>query len=99
MQERNNTNYRPIMVAIDDDPVSLEFIRATLEDIEVDLHTFDDPEEGLAFILENRPPVVLLDFMMPKMNGMQVMEKIVEVDPGIEIIFQTAQYSTGSAVE
>ena len=36
---------------------------------------------------------------MPKLGGMEVLERIVEFDPGIEVILMTAHYSTESAVE
>ena len=46
-----------------------------------------------------RPRIVLLDLVMPKVNGMQLLEKIVAFDPGIDVILMTAHYSTESAVE
>jgi DNA-binding NtrC family response regulator len=36
---------------------------------------------------------------MPKMSGMETLERIVEFDPSIEVILMTAHYSTESAVE
>ena len=36
---------------------------------------------------------------MPKMSGMELLERIVEFDPAIEVILMTAHYSTESAVE
>ncbi len=37
--------------------------------------------------------------MMPVLSGMEVMERILEIDPGIDVILMTAHYSTESAVE
>ena len=42
---------------------------------------------------------MLLDLVMPKLSGMEVLERIVEFDPSIEVILMTAHYSTESAVE
>ena len=37
--------------------------------------------------------------MMPRMNGIEVLERIMEVDPSTEVILMSAQYSTESAVD
>jgi DNA-binding NtrC family response regulator len=42
---------------------------------------------------------VLTDLMMPHMTGMEVLERIMEVDPATDVILMTAHYSTESAVE
>ncbi|MBI4462861.1 MAG: response regulator [Acidobacteria bacterium] len=87
------------LVAIDDDPQSLEFITAALAQEGLEILTASDPEKGLELILHKRPQIALLDLMMPKMTGMELLERIVEVDPGVDIILLTAHYSTDSAVE
>jgi DNA-binding NtrC family response regulator len=43
--------------------------------------------------------MVLLDLVMPKIGGMEVLERIVAVDPGVDVILITAHYSAESAVE
>ncbi len=50
-------------------------------------------------VLRKRPQIVLLDLVMPNVNGMELLERIVEADPGIDVILMTAHYSTESAVE
>jgi DNA-binding NtrC family response regulator len=42
---------------------------------------------------------VLSDIVMPKMNGMELLSRILEVDPAIDVILMTAHYSTEAAVE
>lgn len=52
-----------------------------------------DGEEGLGLIRSKRPDLVLLDIMMPKLNGFQVCEAVRQ-DPalaGIRIIMLTAK--------
>ena len=46
-----------------------------------------------------RPAIVLSDIVMPKMNGMELLSRILEVDPATDVILMTAQYSTEAAVE
>jgi hypothetical protein len=42
---------------------------------------------------------VLTDLVMPHLTGMEVLERIMEFDPSIDVILMTAHYSTESAVE
>ncbi len=87
------------LLAIDDDPSSLAFIAATLEQEDLEVLTAGDPEQGLAMARARHPRIVLVDLMMPAMSGMEVLERLVEADPTVNVILMTAHYSTESAVE
>ena len=87
------------LLAIDDDPQNLELITAALEQPGLHILTAGDPEMGLDLFYRKLPRIVLCDLMMPKLNGMDVLEKIISADPGTEVILMTAHYSTDSAVE
>ncbi|MCU1308826.1 MAG: two component, sigma54 specific, transcriptional regulator, Fis family [Acidobacteriaceae bacterium] len=93
-------NERPVtLVVIDHDPHSLDLISSAILRKGLNVICHSDPETGLREVLQRRPEIVLVDLMMPKMNGMKVLEKILATDPGIEVILITANYSTESAVE
>ena len=68
-----------INVAIaDDNQRTVEMMTELLEqesDIEV-IASADDGEEALRIIEEKQPDVVLLDLIMPKMDGLSVMEEV-----------------------
>jgi DNA-binding NtrC family response regulator len=87
------------LLAVDDSPENLELIRAALEQQEVEILTSGDPEAGFEIFLKARPRVVLLDLVMPKVSGMELLERIVAVDPGTDVILMTSHYSPESAVE
>ena len=87
------------LLAIDDEPHVLELISEALQQEQLAIIIANEPEAGLKLFLERRPQVVITDFMMPKLNGMEVLQKIVAVDPGVEVILMTANYSTDLAVE
>jgi DNA-binding NtrC family response regulator len=88
------------VLAIDDSPQNLELIRAALEQQQdVEILTADDPEAGYEIFLKVRPRIVLLDLVMPKVTGMELLERIVAVDPGTDVILITSHYSPESAVE
>lgn len=87
------------LLVIDDNEENLDFIRSALEFEGLEILTESDPEEGLKTFLRHRPRMVLLDLVMPKISGMEVLERIVGIDPGVEVILITAHYSAESAVE
>ena len=87
------------LAAIDDAPESLELIDAALACDGLRIFMDTDPEEGLDTVFRERPQIVLVDLMMPKMSGLEVLERIVEFDPAIDVILMTAHYSSESAVE
>ena len=87
------------IAAIDDDRGSLDYITAALKQQSVQIFTDTDADTGLKMVLERRPQIVLLDLMMPRMNGLEVLDRIVEAAPETEVILITAHYSTESAVE
>lgn len=87
------------LLAIDDDAQNLEMIELALERQGLEILTTQDPEEGFQTFVRTRPKVVLLDLVMPKIGGMELLERMLAVDPGVEIILITAHYSAESAVE
>jgi len=87
------------LLAIDDDAQALEIISLALKRQGLEIITVQDPEEGFETFLRTRPRIVLLDPAMPKVSGMEILERIVAVDPGVDVILITAHYSPESAVE
>ena len=87
------------LVAIDDTPASLELVSEALQQEGLAIFTATDPEEGLDLIFQEHPQIVLLDLVMPKLSGLQVLERIVDFDPAIDVILMTAHYTTETAVE
>src|SRR5262245_61452264 len=87
------------LLAIDDDPASLELVSDALEQTHLGILTATDPQSGLNIIREKRPEIVLLDLMIPGVKGMELLEKIVSIAPEAEVILVTGHYSTDSAVE
>ena len=87
------------LVAIDDEPESLELIEDALTKLGLEILTASDPNSGWDLIQQKHPQIVLLDLIMPNASGMDLLAKIVEWDPGIDVLLLTGHYSTESAVE
>ncbi|MCO5763513.1 MAG: response regulator [Gammaproteobacteria bacterium] len=81
------------VLIVDDEPhivISLEFLMKR-EGFAVAVAR--DGEEGLAAIRASRPDLVILDVMMPKLNGFEVLEAV-RADPdlaGVRILMLTAK--------
>lgn len=67
------------------------------DDLEV--ITLSEPAEALEVIRRRRPQIVLVDLMMPAMSGMDIVERVVQIDPATDLVLMTAFYTTESAVE
>jgi CheY-like chemotaxis protein/anti-sigma regulatory factor (Ser/Thr protein kinase) len=65
-----------MVVAIDDDPLAIELARVNLEPAGWTVLGAASGQEGLALVRERQPSVVLLDLLMPGMDGFEVVEAL-----------------------
>ncbi len=87
------------IVIIDDNAGSLELLSTALARDGVQIFTALDPEDGLEVVFREHPQIVLTDLVMPGMTGLEVLERVVEFDPVIDVVLMTAHYTSESAVE
>src|ERR1700689_924961 len=87
------------LVIIDDNAGSLELLSAALAREGLTIFTANDPEEGLETVFREHPQIVLTDLVMPGPSGLEVLERLVDFDPAIDVILMTAHYTSESAVE
>jgi len=76
MAKPRNAHLRNCVVLVDDEPSIRETVAFILDAEGVEVATAPDGVEGLAKIRTLRPKVVLLDVMMPRMNGYEVCRAI-----------------------
>ena len=67
---------KPLILAIDDISVNLTLLRSQLRFSDYDIITASSGQEALDLIQSARPDAVLLDIMMPDMDGFEVLEAI-----------------------
>jgi CheY-like chemotaxis protein len=60
------------VLVIDDSPTILKVVQLVLSKAGFKVHTAEDGEQGIAKALAEKPSIILLDFVMPRMNGYQV---------------------------
>jgi CheY-like chemotaxis protein len=73
------------VVAIDDDPLAIELVRASLEPEGWTVLGAATGQQGLALVRERQPSAVLLDLLMPGMDGFEVIEAL-RADPGTKSV-------------
>ncbi|MCK6585881.1 MAG: response regulator, partial [Anaerolineales bacterium] len=94
-------NNPPRILLVDDEPLNLDYLQQELEDKEYELLTATNGKEALDAIKESPPDLVLLDIMMPIMDGFVVLEQV-KSDPDtrhIPIIIISANNDLPSVVK
>lgn len=85
-------NPTPRILLADDDPDIRAILRAQLGEFDVELMEATNGEEALETILVERPDLVILDVMMPELNGWEICKYVREKDDleGVRILMLTA---------
>lgn len=87
------------ILLIDDEPAQITSIKSFLKRRTYSVLTANSGEEGLSFINEGNIDLVLTDFRMPEMNGLEVVQQIKKSNPDIPVVVITAYSDTKDAVK
>ena len=82
---------QPLILLVDDDPDILETMKAVLETRPYRLVTARDGQQALARVQDEPPDLILLDMLMPRMDGFAVIKEL-RSDPrhaGIPVVVLT----------
>jgi len=80
----------PRILVVDDEPQDVELLREFLTGKGYEVLTASDGEEALRKVKEERPHLVLLDVRMPGMSGLEVLQRVRQIDQEVGIIMVTA---------
>ena len=67
---------RPTILIIDDEPFNVDYLEQELEDLDYDTVSASNGQEGLQRVAETKPDMILLDIMMPVMDGFEMLGKL-----------------------
>jgi signal transduction histidine kinase/DNA-binding response OmpR family regulator len=87
---------RGSVLVVDDEPAVRRLVAETLSRDDVEVRQAGDGEEALAAIAHERPDAVVLDLIMPRLDGFQVLERL-QADPetrSLPVIVLTARRLT-----
>lgn len=86
------------LLIVDDEPLILEVLSEHFK-AEYDVETALNGADALGAIVRARPDVVMLDITMPRMNGVEVLKDIKQIDDSIAVIMVTANEQVALAAE
>jgi len=81
------------VLVVDDDPVIMRLLRVNFEMEGFDVVSASDGEEAIRSARNEAPDVIVCDIMMPKLNGLEVVERL-RADPrtaGMPIVLLSAK--------
>ncbi|WFA08845.1 sigma-54 dependent transcriptional regulator [Tissierella sp. Yu-01] len=88
---------RKILIA-DDEPNMIWALKKALVKEGYEIISADNGEDAVGNLKED-PDLIIMDLKMPKMNGLEALKKIKEINPKIPVIMITAHGTTDTAVE
>ena len=88
---------RQRILVVDDDPSLAEMLTIVLRGEGFDTAVIGDGTQALTAVRELRPDLVLLDLMLPGMNGIDVC-RVLRADSGVPIVMLTAKTDTVDVV-
>jgi two-component system, chemotaxis family, chemotaxis protein CheY len=86
----------PSVLVIDDEPEVRDSIRQVLSRVGFDVRTADNGATGIQGFFEQPPDVVIVDIIMPRNNGIEVIRKIRASYPGARIVAITGGGNFGA---
>lgn len=96
----NTNGHKPSVLLVDDEEMVIASIKAFLQiEGDFDIHGFSDPEEAARFAESNQIDVAVSDYLMPKMNGIQLLGKIKDAQPEASRVLLTGHADKQSAIQ
>jgi len=99
--EESDQDSKPVVLVVDDQPRNLQLLGNALFKNGYDVAMATSGEEALELIEESPPDLVLLDVMMPRMDGFEVCRRLKKssIAPELEVIFVTARTQKEDVLE
>jgi two-component system nitrogen regulation response regulator GlnG len=89
----------PTLLAVDDEPNVLYSIEKSFRSDTLDVVPAQTGRQGLDLVQRRRPDVVILDLRLPDMSGLEVFDRIRQIDPRLPVVIITAYAETDTAIE
>jgi two-component system response regulator AtoC len=86
------------ILIVDDEAIMRDSLRDWLTDAGYEILTAGNGVEGLELIRKEKPGVAVIDLVLPGSDGLDLMRKAKQIQPGIQVIIITAYSSVHTAI-
>jgi two-component system NtrC family response regulator len=87
------------LLIIDDEQSQRELLSGYLKKKDFNVYTADSGSEGIKIVNKNNVDIIFSDYKMPEMTGLEVLEKVVKINPEISFVIITAFGTVENAVK
>lgn len=78
------------LISIDDNQNNLFLMEAIAAEIGINVTSFDDPVNALMYVLQNEVDIIVIDYMMPNLNGIEFIKEYRNTNKLVPIVMVTA---------
>ncbi len=78
------------IISIDDNENNLFLIEAICEEMKLNVKSFSEPLEALMHVLQNRVDLIIIDYMMPNLDGIEFIKEFRRKNKKVPIVMVTA---------
>ncbi len=89
----------PLLLFVDDDTRAGELMLRFCEDTPFGCRVFSKPEQALDFFSEQGADIIISDLRMPNMTGIELLQKIREMNTDVPVIITTAYSTVDDAID
>ncbi|HKW56825.1 MAG TPA: sigma-54 dependent transcriptional regulator [Candidatus Acidoferrum sp.] len=88
------------ILVVDDEPSIRKYLQTLLEVDGFDVETVSSGREALAKVNEGqRPDFIILDVLMPEINGLETLKELMQIDRSLNVIMLSCSNEVGTVVE
>ncbi len=89
----------PTVLVVDDDPKLLKMLQRTLVYENLDVQTATNGLDALDLVRQNQPDLMIIDWMMPQMDGLTLVQRLRDADNRMPILMLTARDAIQNRVD
>jgi DNA-binding NtrC family response regulator len=87
------------ILIVEDEPRMRRLLEISMGEDGHNVQTVEDAEKGLAFLRKETADLVVTDLKLPGMNGLEFLQEVKRLNPGLPFIVMTAYGSVETAVD
>jgi len=88
-ESQRSPSKRPLVLIVDDDPLICKALGRLVKKLGCNICSAQDGREGLTQVARETPDLILLDLLMPNMNGLQFLEELRVTHSDLPVVIVT----------